>query len=174
MQTDHIPEWALTPAAEAEIHTLLTRAFNEDFGGRSYHQQRHHMRIIARDPGIVGHMALCYRDIRMGEDLVPIIGLAEVCTDPDRQGEGIASRLMQDALAFARQSEAVFFLLFGDEKLYAGVGFEPKTNGFISTQMYGARTGETVTSEGDKLMVLPLTDRAWDDAAMIDLLGINF
>ena len=38
MNVDRIPEWDLTPEVEAEIAQLLDRGFQEDFGGRSFHQ----------------------------------------------------------------------------------------------------------------------------------------
>lgn len=174
MKIDRIEECRLTAVDEDEIATLLPRAFNEDFGGRSYHQQRHHIRIVARAPHIVGHMALCYRDIRMGEALVPIMGLAEVATDPDFQGKGIGSAMMKAAITEARASSATFFVLFGVRSMYAGNGFMPHSNEQISTQLHNARTGEVVTGPSNGLMVLPLTDQPWDTTATIDLLGFTF
>lgn len=174
MKIDRIDETRLTPEDEAEIATVLLRAFKEDFGGRSFHQQRHHVRLVARSPHIIGHMALCYRDIRVGEALVPIIGLAEVATDPDFQGKGIGSALMKAALQEARDSCAAFFLLFGVRPMYAGNGFVAVDNRITSTQLYHARTGEVVTETGTDLMVLPLGPQDWDAEAPVDLLGFKF
>lgn len=174
MQIDVIPEWQLTVADEAQIARLLIAAFDESFGGRSYHQQRHHIRLVARDPDVVGHMALCYRDIRMGDTLVPIIGLAEVATSPGRQGQGIASALMAKAMQQAHDSSAAFFVLFGERPIYAGNGFVRMTNTLISTQLYHARTGVVATGPDDGLMVLALRDQPWDPDATIDLLGWKF
>lgn len=174
MDYDRIEETRLAAADEAQIATLLPRAFNEDFGGRSYHQQRHHIRLVARDPHIVGHMAMCYRDIRMGDQLVPIIGLAEVATDPDHQGKGIGSHLMTMALDEARASSASFFVLYGSRPMYAGNGFMPMNNPQTSTELYGAKTGKVVTKPSDGLMVMPLRDTPWDAQAHIDLMGFLF
>lgn len=174
MQIERIDETRLSKADEAEIVTLLPRAFNEDFGGRSFHQQRHHIRLVARSPHIVGHMALCYRDIRLGDRLVSIIGLAEVATDPDHQGKGIGSALMKAALTEAHESSADFFLLFGVRPMYAGNGFVAVNNPVTSTQLYHAHTGQVVTETDTSLMVLPLRDIAWDPGAEVDLLGFKF
>ena len=99
MTPEAIPEIELGPADEAMIADLLMRAFGPDFDGRSYYKQRPHLRLVIRDEGrIVGHMALVMRDIRLGERLCPIAGLAEVATDPERRGAGIASALLPEAI----------------------------------------------------------------------------
>ena len=102
MQIDRIDELRLHSADEAQITTLLTRAFGEEFGGNSFHQQRHHVRLVVRQPHIIGHMALTYRAIRADGQMLDIIGLAEVATDPDHRGRGIAGALLQAAISEAR------------------------------------------------------------------------
>ncbi|MEY1557295.1 GNAT family N-acetyltransferase [Yoonia sp. R2331] len=175
MKIERIDEIHLTPEDEARIHTLLVRAFEEPFGNRSFHQQRHHVRLIVRDgDAIIGHMSLCYRSIRMGEDLLPIMGLAEVATDPDHRGKGIASALMTDAIAEARGSQAVHFLLFGGQPLYAGRGFRSVPNTVKHTALYDAWTGDVQVDDRGHLMVMELRDQPWDDTAPVDLLGFSF
>lgn len=175
MQIERIDEYNLTTEDETRIHTLLVRAFDEDFGGRSFHQQRHHIRYIARDgDNIIGHMSLCYRSIRMGDALVRIMGLGDVSTDPDHQGKGIASALMSETLKEARASQADFYLLFGVRPMYAGNGFRAVPNHVTHTELYGARTGKIATATNPSLMVLQLRGSAWDDTAPIDLLGFSF
>lgn len=175
MHIEQIAEWQLSPADDREIGDLLVRGFDEDFGGRSYHQQRHHMRVIARDQGaIIGHMAICYRDVRLGEDLVTICGLAEVVTAPEARGKGVATELLKAAISFAKTTQAAFFVLFGDRPIYAGHGFEVQDNMVTYTSLAEARTGLVITRETQALMVLPLTDQRWDAAAPLDLLGWNF
>jgi len=175
---ERIDEMHLTDADEQKIATLLLSAFDDSFGGRSYHQQRHHLRLVLRDPDIIGHMALTYRAIRMGEDLVDIVGLAEVATDPERRGEGIATRLLAVAMEEARASAADFFMLFGNRPIYAGHGFRVVPNTFTYVEHFGARTGNVVQTDGSDsvfdMMILPLGDLAWDETAHIDLLGTKF
>ncbi|MBL4813339.1 MAG: GNAT family N-acetyltransferase [Rhodobacteraceae bacterium] len=110
---EHIEEMRLTHADEQSINALINSAFGPHYGPRSFHGQRHHMRLIIRDPHIIGHMALCYRAIRLDGRLINVIGLAEVATDPGRRGEGIAARLLQAAIAESKASQAAFILLFG-------------------------------------------------------------
>ncbi len=174
MQIAKIPEMSLTPAHEAEIAALLARCFTTDFGGRSYFQQRHHLRIVARAPELVGHVALLYRAVRLGDALITIAGLAEVATDPAHRGKGIAATLLQAAIAEAKASQAQFLVLFGTADLYAKAGFASQPNPMTWIDLTDARIG-TVRSEGaDALMVLPLSEAAWDGTAALDLLGHLF
>ncbi len=176
MQIEQIAEMDLTTADDRAIGQLLNAAFSTaEFNGRSYFQNRHHLRVIARDgDAIIGHIALSIRAIRMGDTLLDSVGIAEVATHPDHRGKGIASALMEEALTAARATIADVCILFGDEKLYAGVGFQAKTNRTLTISMHNQRSGPQENRAGDKLMVLPLRDITWDDNALIDFIGFAF
>jgi predicted N-acetyltransferase YhbS len=170
-----LPEWALTPEDEAQIADLLLRSFDTDFGGRSYFQQRPHLRlVIRRDGKIIGHMALLFRAIRLGSQLTDIAGLADVCTDPDHRGQGIAQRLLTAAIAEARASQSDFFLLFGNANIYSGNGFQRFSNPVTYLDLRGARTGDVKTEPAEQLMVLPLRGAEWPATAPVDLMGTLF
>lgn len=170
-----IDEHQLTTSDEIGLNQLLLGAFGGEFGDRSYHQQRHHMRVIARQDGhIIGQMALCYRSIRMGADLVPIMGLADVATTSEQRGRGVAGAMLELAISLVSQSAAEFFVLFGDRPIYAGHGFQAVGNAVTYTSLENAHTGAVITKSNAKLMVLPMTDRLWDAAAPVDLLGFSF
>lgn len=174
MQIERIEEVRLTAVDEAQIAKLLERAFPTEFVGRSYYRQRHHVRLVVRQPLVVGHMALTYRAIRVADNLIDIIGLAEVATDPDFRRQGIAGALLQAAIAEAKQSPAPFMLLFGDAPLYAAAGFRPVQHKLRSVAMYWSRTLRTQTKQSDGLMMLPLADQVWPDGVDIDMLGHLF
>ncbi len=165
-------EWELTPEDEAQIAALLRRSFATDFGGRSYFQQRPHLRLISRDQRrIIGHMAVMLRAVRVADRLVDVAGLADVATDPDRRGQGIAQGLLTAAIAAVRGMQADFFLLFGTAGIYAGNGFVPCHNPITYVDLMGARTGQVRREPARELMVLPLRDQVWPDSAPVDLLG---
>ena len=168
-----IPEWALTPQDEAEIAGLLARCFDTDFGGRSFFQTRQHLRLVHRAPGIVAHMAIQFRAMRLGSRLITVAGLGDVATDPSQRGKGLAGALLTQAIAVAKASPAEFFLLFGDRPLYAGAGFRPARNTILWCEMRGAVTGEITREPAESLMVLELRG-AWDESAQLDLLGNLF
>lgn len=174
MQIETIPETRLTHARDAEIAALLMRCFATDFGGRSFYQQRHHLRLVARDQALVGHMALTLRAIRIGGELTDIAGLADVATDPSHRGKGIAATLLQAAIAEAKASPAQFMLLFGTAGLYAGAGFQTAHNPMTWIDMTGAEIGSVHSERATSLMVLPLRENPWDAIAPLDLLGNLF
>ena len=167
-----IAEWQLTPDDEAQIAGLLRRSFTTDFGGRSFFQQRPHLRLITREQGrIIGHMAVMLRAVRVADRLVDVAGLADVATDPDRRGLGIAQALLAQAIAAVRGMQAEYFLLFGTAGIYRGNGFIPSHNPITYVDLRGARTGQIKTERAQELMVLPLRDRDWPVSAPVDLMG---
>ncbi len=169
-----IAEADLDAETEAGISTLLARCF-DDFDGRSFFQTRHHWRHILRDGGrIAAHLAVQLRAMRLGGRLITVAALAEVATDPDHRGQGHAARLLDAAIARARQTRASHVLLFGDAGLYAAAGFRPAANPLIWADMTDARTGTIQRGPDDCLMVLPLTAKDWDSAAELDLIGPKF
>lgn len=171
-----ILEWQLSSQDDAAIADLLVAAFDEYFQRRSYHKQRHHLRFVCRDDGrIIGHLALCFRDVRLGDTLVTIAGLGEVATEPAYQGQGVATALMAAALDTAHRSNAVFLLLFGTRPIYAGSGFVAANNPMRWVGMDDAVTGQTEVGQATDLMVLPLRPgTAWDAQLTLDLLGHLF
>jgi len=174
MTPERIEELRLTAPDEAAIAALLGRCFGTDFGGRSCFMQRHHVRLVLRDPGIVGHIGLTFRHIRQGDRLIPILGVADVATDPDRRGQGIAARLLQVVIAEGHAGPADFILLFGTAGLYAGAGFRPVTNHLRAVDMTDAITRSIIKAPSDSLMVLPLRQQQWDESAPLDMLGHLF
>jgi len=174
MQIDRIEELRLSDADEAAIAALLAASFDTEFGGRSYFMQRYHARLVARDPGIVGHIGLTFRSVRQGDRLIPILGLADVATDPNRRSQGIASAILRAAISEGKASPAAFMMLFGAASLYAGHGFSPASNRLRYVDLEGARTGETVDGGPRGLMILPLGGAVWDGVGPLDLLGNKF
>ena len=174
MIIERIPEWSLGPSDDSEIADLLARCFGTDFGGRSFFQTRHHLRLVHRRGPIVAHMAVQFRAMRLGERLITIAGLADVATDPEMRGQGLASELLQSALQIAETSSADHVLLFGEAKLYSAVGFVAVQNPVIRVEMRGAATGAVLRGPSQGLMMLTLRNTEWDETATLDLLGNSF
>lgn len=171
-----VAEMDLSSGDEAQIVALLARAFDTDFGGRSYHKTRHHLRLVIRESGtIIAHVALQFRAMRLGGRpggrLVTVAGLAEVATDPGHRGKGHAAALLQRAIRRARAARADYMLLFGNARLYGAAGFRTVHNPMRFLELEGAASGAMKHQSAKMLMVLPLGFAPWDDTAELDLLG---
>lgn len=171
---ERIPEWTLSAQDDSEIAALLARCFGTDFGGRSFFTHPHHLRLVIRQPHIIGHMALLLRAVQLGDRLVTIAGLAEVATDPAHRGKGIAAQLLQVAIVAAKASPAEYLLLFGVAKLYAAAGFLDAPNPLAYIAIQGDQTRRITLDRADGLMVLPLGASPWPDSAPLDLRGPEF
>ncbi|QDY71102.1 GNAT family N-acetyltransferase [Qingshengfaniella alkalisoli] len=171
-----IPEWHLTSLDERNIADLLDDAFGAGvFNGRSFHKQRHHLRLIVRDGHhIIGHMALQYRAARLNDRLFDYIGLAEVATASNYRGQGIASQMLRAAIDKAHGTLADFMILFGTAKLYSAAGFVAYSNKLVSAEMSDCRTTAILNETAETLMVKPLGVQEWDSEATLDLLGPVF
>jgi predicted N-acetyltransferase YhbS len=174
MRIDRIEELRLAAEDEAAIAHLLAEAFGTEFGGRSYFMQRHHLRLVARDPGIVGHVGLTFRAVRFPDRLVPVLGVADVATAAERRGQGIAGRLIEAVIDEGKAGPAEFIALFGTAGLYEAAGFLPVSNPLRAVDMNGARTRGIIERQSANLLVMPLRGRAWDCDVPIDFLGHFF
>lgn len=172
MTVETIPEYMLTNLDEAAIAALLKRCFSTDFGGRSFFQTRHTWRHVVRQGSVIAHLAVQLRAVRLGEEHLTVAGIADVATDPDHRGQGHAARLLQAALAAARQSPARHVLLFGTAKLYPAAGFRTIRNPLTYVDLTGARTGPLHRDRSERhLQVLDIGPERWDDTKPLDLLG---
>lgn len=173
MTPQDIPEHLLTNADDAAIARLLARCFTTDFGGRSFFQTRHSLRhLIRQDEAVIAHLAVQLRAVRLGDTLVTVAGIADVATDPDHRGKGLAAMLLQAAIEAARNSTAQHVLLFGTARLYPAAGFRPIANPLTYLDLTGARTIALNRDKPEKhLQVLDLKDRIWDETKPLDLLG---
>lgn len=175
MPLERIEELRLAPSGEGEIAALLALCFVTDFGGRTAFRQRHHVRYLWREGGMLaGHVALTFRHVRQGNRLIPVTGLAEVATHPGHRGQGIARRLLDVAIDDSSTSTAAFVMLVGTGPLYDTMGFRPARNMIRYVDMTDAQTHAVMREMAHDLMVLPIAGRAWDSVTMVDLLGHLF
>lgn len=175
MKIEVIPETALSNHDDAQIATLLGDCFETDFGNRSYFQQRPHVRLVHRaNDGITGHIGLGFRDIRLGDALVPVIGICDVATAPTERGKGVASALLKEAITFSKTTQAAFIVLFGNRPLYAGHGFENKRQPIRFVRLNDAKSGTVENGHAQELMVMQILDIEWPDDADVDFVGHLF
>ena len=168
-------EMRLDASLEQEISNLLDKEFPVEFENRSFFQNRLHARHLAfHGEELVGHLGIAFRDIRLGETLVTIVGIADVAVQKTMQGQGIGTGLLQRALADARQSNAQFAALFGENSIYEKVGFVPAANRLTLIEMEGCVTKQVVQEINRWFKILPLGETSWDFNADVDLAGFAF
>lgn len=116
---------AVTIAAFANApHTSHT----EQFIVRALrHARELTLSIVAEEHGqVVGHVALSPVAItdRNGHKAEGWYGLGPISVLPNRQGQGIGSRLMEQALSELRAMQAAGCVLLGDPAYYGRFGFQ--------------------------------------------------
>ena len=170
-----IEELRLTDDLEAGIAALLSDCMSLDYKGRSFFQNRFHCRFhVEHDGTSIGHLAIAHRTIRLGKELVDIVGIGEVAVAKAYRHQGIGNRLVAAALEEGRTARADFAALFGEKSMYAGAGFVHAPNRLTLSEMEGARTGFMVREFNDHFMICPLSKRKWNNDVLVDLAGFPF
>ena len=169
---ERIDELRLSKADSEAISALLDESFDGEFEGRSFFVQRNHLRLVKRVSGlIIGHLALVYRAVRIGENLVTILGIGDVAVAKEARRQGIGMALVDAAMAEAKQTEALFLLLFGEAKIYGRAGFKSVSNTLVWAEHESFHSTGIVRRPGESLMVYQLGATGWDHSAEVDLLG---
>ena len=96
--------------------------------------------VALEDDALVGHVLLS----RMQAPF-PALGLAPVSVYPDRQGQGVGSALIKEAIRLARLSDAVAIFVLGNQAYYGRFGFD-----------LAQASGFTCRYSGPHFAVLPL------------------
>lgn len=172
---EQVDEIRLSADQDKAIAKLIADTYRADFRGHSFCHQRHHVRFLAwHDNELVAHLAVLFRSIRIADEQVDIMGIAEVATAKSARKRGIASTLVRQALDVARESTAEFVLLFGTENIYSAAGFQSKQNPMKAISLNHGSSGDCYTVESEPLMVAAVSSMTWDNQAEIDLLGSIF
>lgn len=121
--TSHlVAEADLSPADDQRIRDLLVLAFaryTDIFSTVSYYYSVPEYRVWLEDESgmMVAHLDFERRIIGVGDVDVSIVGVGEVATHPDYQGQGIGRQLMQALRAVLVDDLAVDFGFCNVEKL---------------------------------------------------------
>lgn len=173
------PSHDLTPEDERDLAALLDGCFPDTFDGRSYFKQLPHARLLARDEDgrLLGQVGLDHRVIRVGDHVVPILGLIDLCVDANARNQGIGFRLLTETENFGRRAPAPieFLLLVTDiPTYYEAHGYHrirPAKTRWLAIE--DRRSHSVMQHIEHELVAKPLTDRHWPDGS-IDLLGYLF
>ena len=90
--TEHRAAESPDPSRDADIATLLDACFDGVHVGRTWFKQIPHERLLARSGSdLMGLVGMEYRVVRVGEAIVPILGIVDLCVAPAARRPGIDS-----------------------------------------------------------------------------------
>ena len=163
-------------ALEAQLLSLLQRSFS-GYPARAYFKVPPHLRYVATIGGkVVAQMGVELRVFRVGDEVVRILGVVDLCVDEGERSQGLASRLLRKLEEFGRACRVDFVVLFADDdRLYLRTGWVHVANRCSWVKIDSHRTVGLATNQSlaDVMMVKAIGSREWPDGD-IDLLGHVF
>jgi predicted N-acetyltransferase YhbS len=175
VRIERLEEFRLTPTVREQIAALLKEGFGVYPEGRTFYKQLPDFRYLAWDEdSLLGHLAAEYRIINVGGHVLPIVGVADLCVTPSRQQERIATQMLQQLEALAREAGVEFILLTGSEpNVYQGMGFERLERACRWLLMNNLSTLGVIRRSVSNIMIKCLGERPWPEGE-IDFLGHIF
>jgi GNAT superfamily N-acetyltransferase len=176
MRIDRVEEFAIESPVFAQVCDLLQGAFPGYPQDRPYFKLRPHFRYLAWDgETLAGHMGVDHRVIRVGDELLAIFGVIDLCVAPRYQHRSLATQMLRLLEDWARDTQRDAIVLFADDhRVYAANGYQRIETPCTWMMIDDHRTlGITTRSLGDSMMVKPIALARWPDGA-VDLLGYLF
>ena len=85
--------------------------------GRIFFKQMPSCHLVSKiDAKVIRYVGLEYRVIRVSNQLIPIVGIVDLCVTPEHRGDGVATALLKHAQA---RSQGQMFIL---ANVYLGHG----------------------------------------------------
>jgi GNAT superfamily N-acetyltransferase len=160
---------------EVQLQSLLQRCF-PGYPARSYFKLPPHFRYVATDDGrVVAQMGVELRVFRVGDEVVRVFGVVDLCVDEGGRSRGLAGRLLRALTETAGGARVDFIVLFADDdRLYLRNGWVHVTNRCSWVKIDSHRTLGLAANESlPEMMVKPTGSRQWPDGD-VDLLGHVF
>lgn len=172
-----VAEWELSEPERTQIAELLDVCFPETFEGRTYYKQLASLRVLAlHEQRLVGHLALDHRVIRVGSDVVPILGIVDLAVDPNERRKGVGAELLHRAEVIAQQAGCAFLVAMADRHdLYLRCEYRRLAAAETRFLAIDERRSHSLISRplDDIFLVKALNDTRWPSGE-IDLLGHLF
>lgn len=118
------------PEDIALIHQVVAQAFEREAEANLVDALRRNgkakISLVAEDNGrIIGHILFSEVVLESGENRLIGIGLAPLAVAPERQNEGIGSRLSEEGMKRCREAGYPFAVVLGHPNYYPRFGFVP-------------------------------------------------
>ncbi len=166
-----VAELAVGTALAREITGLLRECF-PGYPDREYYKLPPQYRFLADDGRLAGQLGFGLRVIRVGTEVLRVLAVEDVCVRRDARSRGVASRLLTEVTALARDARVDFLVLFADdERLYSRHGWVGVDNPVTWLKIHEHRTlGVAEPVPVAAMMVRPAQDATWPTGE-VDLLG---
>jgi putative acetyltransferase len=125
LQIRNVNELAFEQPAEADLVDRLRQGC-PDF-----------LSLVAEDDGVVGHILFTPVVIESAGRQVHGMGLAPMAVLPDRQRQGVGSRLVKQGLDILRERGCPFVVVIGHPEYYPRFGFSPASGHGLVSQWEG-------------------------------------
>ncbi|MFT4970400.1 MAG: GNAT superfamily N-acetyltransferase [Chitinophagales bacterium] len=177
---EFIEEFKLGADNKEQIQNLLVSCFKEEeFKERIYYKQRAHYRLLLwQGKKLIGQLGLDYRVMRLGEKPIQVLGVIDFAIDPNHQGKGLGSKILNelDHVALQYKDNIDIILLMADKpNVYKRNGYQSKSQKLL---WWGIHNHQNVDKRedllSDGLMIKLVNLREWDDAASLDMLGYMY
>ena len=173
--TDHHAGDSPDPALDAAIAGLLDACFDGVHGGRAFLKQVPNQRLLAwSGGGLVGHVGMDFRAVRVGEATVSVLGIVDLCVAPAARRKGIGAALLQAAEERAK-GQSFALAMADDSRLYRRAGYNSILVADVTFLAIDELQCHSVVRRdlNEIFMVKRLAGDAWPDGP-IDLLGHMF
>ncbi len=175
-QIRRLNEWEMDEGLRQQAEALLQACFT-GYPARSYFKLPPHERYVATlGDTVVAHVGIEHRVIRVGELIVKVLGIVDLCVSETHRSCGIATSLLAEITRHAQRCGVDFVILFADKyELYLRAGWTLVDNrcSWVKIDEHHTLGMTTETSLADCMMVKPIGDRPWPPGD-VDMLGHVF
>jgi ribosomal protein S18 acetylase RimI-like enzyme len=92
--------WLMPSDIMYQISDLLSMCFDNIYMGRIFFKQMPSCHLVSKiDAKVIGYVGLQYGVIRVLDQLIPIVGIVDLCVTPEHRGDGVATALLNHAQA---------------------------------------------------------------------------
>lgn len=124
-QVRHVNELAFGQPIEADLVDTLRKACRDSLS------------LVAEDTAVVGHILFTPVVVDSRDRQLAGMGLAPMAVLPDRQRQGVGSRLVRRGLDILRARGCPFVVVVGHPEYYPRFGFEPASAHGLASQWQG-------------------------------------
>ena len=160
-----------------EIAQLLVQAFPDFPAGKTHTNQIPSFRLLCRAESqkLVGHIAVHYRLMTLGERSIKVFGCSDVCVEASAQNQGVAKNMIHHLEQVAKSSGIDFFILIAwNTAVYEALGYQASDNPCRWLIMQNNQSlGLAQRSIPQGLMIKPLGKKKWTNE-LLDFLGPIF